>query len=761
MHQFRRHFGGLGRIELDKAAFGALEVLETRIMLSTVVAGTPVSNVPSSDSGTVIQSLSETVSSSWSSVGIATQKGSFQLTFSATPTQNDENAVIGLSDGAAGAYTDLAAIVRFNPTGQLDVRDGSDYQADNTVNYVAGTTYSFTMDVDQDTHSYSVYVTPAGGSQIDLASNYAFRTEQATTSVLNDVSGYALVGSADVSGIAASMNVDGNWENGELAGQDAPFQLSFDATPSQNDENVVLGLSDGPAGAYTDLAAIVRFNPNGQIDVRNGSFYQADSTVNYVAGTTYSFTMEVDPTTQTYSVFVTPAGGSQIELASNYAFRTEQATCSMLNNMGAFALVGSADVNNTAISSEKTPTPSSPSTPTPVLDAPSNLTASPASSSEIDLKWTDNSGGSEQGFDIFQSINGGSYSQIATVGSGVTSYSDIGLNASTSYSYEVLAFGGSETSTYSNAAAATTDSAPITTPPPTTSGTAGPTNTPGASNTGPVAGTVLTPESGGLGTTEDGQVIQNLAITGSGADSNHVIQVTNNNVTIENCTIDGNGMLSGCDIYIAPGVTGTTIINCSFTGTGDGSYVISVNGGANNTTISNCNFYYTAGSVFFFNSNNTTVENNWLHEIGWETLDEVNYGQTGDFHTDDVFIEAGTGYVFDNNLFDTPTSTTINGVNYSALRCFFVDPFNAADVVGTINIQNNYLDGGGSYMLQFMGQGGVTMANNVIGGDSHFGMIYPNYVGDAISWTNNVLSTTGQQLAPPVVSGSSLVSQPA
>jgi len=296
--------------------------------------------------------------------------------------------------------------------------------------------------------------------------------------------------------------------------------------------------------------------------------------------------------------------------------------------------------------------------------------------------------------------------------------------------------------------------------PPAKFGGAGPWNTPGASNTGPVAGTVLTALYGGLGTTANGQVIQDLAITGSGANANHVIQVTNDDVTIQNCTIDGNGMLSGCDVYIAPGITGTRIIDCSMTGTGDGSYVISANHGCGDVTISNCHIFNTAGSVFFLDGNNIAVENNWLERIGWQTLGTVNNGQVGDFHTDDVFIEAGSGYQFINNNFDTPSSVNIDGTNYSALRCFFIDPFNPSDVVGTVIIQNNDLDGGGSFMLQLMGQGTVTIANNQIALDSQYGIIYGNYVGDPIVWANNVLSPGDEPLSAPLISGTSLIAEP-
>jgi hypothetical protein len=88
---------------------------------------------------------------------------------------------------------------------------------------------------------------------------------------------------------------------------------------------------------------------------------------------------------------------------------------------------------------------------------PEDLEATAASSSEIDLSWSDNSD-NEDGFKIERKTAGGTYSQIATVGTGVTTYSDTGLNAGTTYYYRVRAFNGQGMSVYSNEAHATTQS---------------------------------------------------------------------------------------------------------------------------------------------------------------------------------------------------------------------------------------------------------------------------------------------------------------
>jgi hypothetical protein len=90
------------------------------------------------------------------------------------------------------------------------------------------------------------------------------------------------------------------------------------------------------------------------------------------------------------------------------------------------------------------------------INAPGNLNATAASSSQINLSWNDYSN-NEQGFRIERAPGGTSnYSEITTVGANVNSYQSTGLSASTSYTYRVRAYNGSSYSNYSNSTTATT-----------------------------------------------------------------------------------------------------------------------------------------------------------------------------------------------------------------------------------------------------------------------------------------------------------------
>ncbi|MFN7138411.1 MAG: carbohydrate-binding protein [Limisphaerales bacterium] len=94
--------------------------------------------------------------------------------------------------------------------------------------------------------------------------------------------------------------------------------------------------------------------------------------------------------------------------------------------------------------------------PAPAPAAPSNLSATAASQSQINLTWTDNSG-VEQNFIVARSTtSGGPYTDIATLPANTTTFSNTGLSANTTYHYVVRAVNATGASPNSNQAAALT-----------------------------------------------------------------------------------------------------------------------------------------------------------------------------------------------------------------------------------------------------------------------------------------------------------------
>jgi uncharacterized protein (TIGR02145 family) len=96
------------------------------------------------------------------------------------------------------------------------------------------------------------------------------------------------------------------------------------------------------------------------------------------------------------------------------------------------------------------------STTTVVPLAPTGLTGTVASATQINLSWTDNST-NETGFKIERRTGSANYAVVGTVNQDVLAFSDTGLTPSTTYIYRVYAFNSVGNSlTYSNEVTITT-----------------------------------------------------------------------------------------------------------------------------------------------------------------------------------------------------------------------------------------------------------------------------------------------------------------
>ena len=210
------------------------------VTVITVTAYTPEPNEP--NTGAV------TSSTTWQSFGFASQNGTFSVDFNTIPNQNFMNGVTGISDGPADAYPDMACIVRFNPDGYIDARNGGNYDFDANVPYTAGTKYHVTMDINVPAHTYSVDVTPDGGSKVDLAADFSFRTEQSGATSLDNWALYAVDGSHSVGNIII--------ETGTVVNQDPVANAGSDQTVIDTDEN---------GSESVNLDGTASYDPDGSI----------------------------------------------------------------------------------------------------------------------------------------------------------------------------------------------------------------------------------------------------------------------------------------------------------------------------------------------------------------------------------------------------------------------------------------------------------------------------------------------------------------
>src|SRR6185436_8017731 len=131
--------------------------------------------------------------------------------------------------------------------------------------------------------------------------------------------------------------------------------------------------------------------------------------------------------------------------------------------------------NQSGYSNQSSATTLTPPDATPPTD-PSNLQASAASSTQIDLSWqasTDTSGINLYRIERCQGSSCGNFVEVATVPGNQTTFSNTSLGASTSYTYRVRAEDAAPAhnlSQYSNLASATTFNPPDTTAPTDPSG---------------------------------------------------------------------------------------------------------------------------------------------------------------------------------------------------------------------------------------------------------------------------------------------------
>jgi len=135
----------------------------------------------------------------------APQKGAFELSFDATPLADKIDGFTGVSASVPYRPSEVAAIVRFSPTGVIDVRNGGEFKSDRALRYSAGKVYHVRMVVDTAKKTYSVFVTPAGEAEVALAKDYAFRDGQGSVRSLEKLVLAMFRGSAAphrVSGVA-------------------------------------------------------------------------------------------------------------------------------------------------------------------------------------------------------------------------------------------------------------------------------------------------------------------------------------------------------------------------------------------------------------------------------------------------------------------------------------------------------------------------------------------------------------------------------
>jgi hypothetical protein len=321
--------------------------------------------------------------------------------------------------------------------------------------------------------------------------------------------------------------------------------------------------------------------------------------------------------------------------------------------------------------------------------APLNFTVTGTTSSTASLAWADNSP-NETGFKIERSTDGVNWTQVATVGSGVRTYSAGALSPSTTYHFRVRAYNASGDSAYTDIATATTAEAPAL-------GTK-----PGAPNTGPTNPNALT-SSGSISTTHAGQIIENVDVNGT-------IDVNHDNVTIRNFRVNAGN--AGHAINYGWGRTGLVVED------GEVSYFGEAAVGLNytNYTARRLNVHHGQRDGFKAEGN-VLIENNWVHYLG----------MLPGAHADGVQSSKGSNLTVRGNNFDLPWDIGVESTSAFMIKSDF-GPIN------NVLIEGNWLNGGQFTIYVTAGSfngvnqpspSNVRILNNRFGRDNHYGLYYP------------------------------------
>jgi hypothetical protein len=301
----------------------------------------------------------------WQNTALAPQTGAFTLAFDIVPSAGNIEGVTGLSSNVVDSHSDIAAGVRFAPSGYIDAPMGYEYNAATPLRYRPGVKYRVVMSVDVTKRRYSVNVTPAGGSRVVIANNWAFRTQKTAPSVLSNF-GFSSSGGFHAildlalhpsttpasyrlpTKVALDKTSSKQWQNVALPSVNGEARFTFDMVAESTPIDVVTGITSGPAQHYGDFAIAIRLGRNGLFNALNGTTWSKAADVRYVAGQVYQISIHIDVPAQRYSATITPKGGEPVTIARNWKFRSTL-TVKQLNNLTLFATLGRHKVSQATL----------------------------------------------------------------------------------------------------------------------------------------------------------------------------------------------------------------------------------------------------------------------------------------------------------------------------------------------------------------------------------------------------------------------------
>ena len=218
---------------------------------------------------------------------------------------------------------------------------------------------------------------------------------------------------------------------------------------------------------------------------------------------------------------------------------------------------------------------------------------------------------------------------------------------------------------------------------------------PGPHNTGVPLGTALTP-SGPVTADEDGQVVENLDITGC-------VSIKADDVVVRNVRITCAGKQRA--IVLEGSRTGIVVEDSEIDGAGSTDIAIGWGG----YTLRRVNVHSTHDGPRL--GSGVTVEDSWIHDLV----------RKDDFHSDALQSNGGTGITVRHNTL-VPTDTATGDVLNAAIQ---LGAENDGGKLVDVRIEDNFLDGG-NYTVNVRSDEGirpVVLRGNVFGTSARYGPV--------------------------------------
>ena len=249
----------------------------------TGTAGTVTVTVSNSIPGCFISQDNDTGPLSFgANQSIGAQSSNFTLNVTVAPNTAMQNSVHALSENPMGAYSDGAALLRANSSGNWDAWNDTvgNYAAINTAPYSAGTAYIFSWTVNLTGPNAGTYsLSETSPSSIVIATNYVFRSTALIASLgyfnsisINDTPDTAKVCNVQV-GTSTSLTF-------------SPTSVNFGSVSIGNTPSQMINVSS--AGGATTFTSVV-LTGSGDFSKTNtcsGSLTSCSTTVQYAPSTT-------------------------------------------------------------------------------------------------------------------------------------------------------------------------------------------------------------------------------------------------------------------------------------------------------------------------------------------------------------------------------------------------------------------------------------------------------------------------------------------